>query len=62
MRQMGIRREVFKDWLKDEKLYLEALTKEPIQETLEIEYYQRLESLNKARYVDFHVCIYLLRL
>lgn len=51
MIQMGIEKGVFEGWLKEEKLYLQALTKEPMQETLEIEYYRRLETLNKAAYV-----------
>ncbi|KAJ7364508.1 hypothetical protein DFH08DRAFT_798842 [Mycena albidolilacea] len=33
---------VFETWLEKEKTYLNSLTKEPVQETLQIEYYQKL--------------------
>ncbi|KAJ7362727.1 hypothetical protein DFH08DRAFT_799747 [Mycena albidolilacea] len=36
---------VFKTWLEKEKAYLDALRKEPEQETLQIEYYQKLVNL-----------------
>lgn len=32
----------FHQWLEDEHTYLSLLVKEPIQETLEMEYYQKL--------------------
>lgn len=32
-------------WLKEEEVYLRGLTKEPLHETLEMEYYGRLVSL-----------------
>ncbi|KAF8144125.1 hypothetical protein K438DRAFT_1783089 [Mycena galopus ATCC 62051] len=36
---------VFEMWLEKEKVYLESLTKEPVQETLQMEYYQKLVNL-----------------
>lgn len=33
---------VFSDWLREEREYLEGLNQEPVQDTLDIEYYQRL--------------------
>ena len=37
--------EVVKEWLREEETYLRGLTKEPLEETLEMEYYKMLESL-----------------
>ncbi|KAF8143379.1 hypothetical protein K438DRAFT_1993896 [Mycena galopus ATCC 62051] len=43
MKSLGITvREEFATWLEKEKKYLRTLSKEPIQETLEMEYYQKL--------------------
>ncbi|KAF8144514.1 hypothetical protein K438DRAFT_1910939 [Mycena galopus ATCC 62051] len=43
MKSLGVTaREEFATWLGKEKQYLRTLTKEPIQETLEMEYYQKL--------------------
>ena len=36
---------VFEEWRQEEKAYLEGLQKEPITETLEMEYYQKLVNL-----------------
>ncbi|KAG6888720.1 hypothetical protein C0992_007679 [Termitomyces sp. T32_za158] len=36
---MGV--ETFKDWLAEEKAYLQGLSREPLQETLQMEYYQK---------------------
>ncbi|KAF8339461.1 hypothetical protein F5887DRAFT_889178 [Amanita rubescens] len=36
---------VFTDWLEEERQYLEQLKQEPAQDTLEMEYYQRLVAL-----------------
>ncbi|KAF8507900.1 hypothetical protein BU17DRAFT_78031 [Hysterangium stoloniferum] len=36
---------VFEEWREEEKIYLEGLSKEPIMETLEMEYYQKLINL-----------------
>jgi hypothetical protein len=35
----------FESWLQEEKEYLQGLKKEPLAETLHMEYYQRLISL-----------------
>ncbi|KAF8164202.1 hypothetical protein BJ912DRAFT_1026124 [Pholiota molesta] len=35
-------------WLQDEEVYLRGLTKEPLQETLEMEYYSRLVALQSS--------------
>jgi hypothetical protein len=40
--------ETFTQWLLDEKMYLEGLSKEPLQGTLEIKYYHHLESLKQV--------------
>jgi hypothetical protein len=39
-------RSVFETWLEKEKTYLNSLTKEPAQETLQMEYYQKLVNLH----------------
>ncbi|KAG6887899.1 hypothetical protein C0992_010309 [Termitomyces sp. T32_za158] len=41
--------EVFGQWLKEEHEYLQGLSWEPVQETLEIEYYQKLVNLNASK-------------
>jgi hypothetical protein len=46
-------RDVFEDWLEKEKRFLRLLTKEPVQETQEMEYYQKL--------VNFYACEYVYR-
>ncbi|KAF8523540.1 hypothetical protein BU17DRAFT_74962 [Hysterangium stoloniferum] len=38
---------VFEEWREEEKIYLEGLSKEPIVETLEMEYYQKLINVRK---------------
>ncbi|KAF8209227.1 hypothetical protein K438DRAFT_1960954 [Mycena galopus ATCC 62051] len=46
MASMGVAtRLVFKTWLEQEKKYLTGLSKEPVQETLQMEYYQKLVNL-----------------
>ncbi|KAJ7867083.1 hypothetical protein B0H14DRAFT_3084142 [Mycena olivaceomarginata] len=40
-------RDVFDTWLAREKEYLRTLTKEPLEETLEMEYYQKLVNLRE---------------
>ncbi|KAF8147971.1 hypothetical protein K438DRAFT_1779830 [Mycena galopus ATCC 62051] len=46
MASLGVEsRSVFEMWLEKEKVYLESLTKEPVQETLQMEYYQKLVNL-----------------
>ncbi|KAF8212595.1 hypothetical protein K438DRAFT_1475330, partial [Mycena galopus ATCC 62051] len=43
MKSLGVTvRKEFATWLEKEKKYLRTLSKEPIQETLEMEYYQKL--------------------
>ncbi|KAJ7094070.1 hypothetical protein B0H15DRAFT_921826 [Mycena belliarum] len=43
MVQLGVEsREVFETWLEKEKAFLQSLSAEPLQETLEMEYYQKL--------------------
>ncbi|KAF7984573.1 hypothetical protein HWV62_13791 [Athelia sp. TMB] len=39
---------VFEEWRKEERVYLQNLSKEPMQETLQMEYYQRLVNLSAA--------------
>ncbi|THV07308.1 hypothetical protein K435DRAFT_815535 [Dendrothele bispora CBS 962.96] len=52
MRQMGIAStERFKEWLAEEKTYLQGLQKQPEKETVQIEYYQTLVELDKAEKV-----------
>jgi hypothetical protein len=38
--------QVFEEWREEERVYLEGLQKEPITETLEMEYYQKLVNLH----------------
>jgi len=40
--------EVFKDWLKEEREYLQGLKTEPEAETLQMEYYQKLINLHAS--------------
>jgi hypothetical protein len=40
---------VFERWLDDEKAYLVGLTREPEEETLQMEYWQRLVNLAASR-------------
>ncbi|KAJ7735271.1 hypothetical protein DFH07DRAFT_870772 [Mycena maculata] len=49
-------REVFKSWLEQEKTYLRTLSREPLEETLEIEYYQKLVNLQAAEARVLDVC------
>ena len=44
---------IFEQWLVEEKRYLESLAKEPPQETLQMEYCQRLTHLWQCEYVAF---------
>jgi hypothetical protein len=37
---------MFEEWWREERVYLEGLQKEPITETLEMEYYQKLVNLH----------------
>ena len=37
-----------KEWLKEEEVYLRGLSKEPLEETLEMEYYKLLLKLDAS--------------
>ena len=39
---------MMKDWLKEEEEYLRGLSKEPLEETLEMEYYRLLLNLSNS--------------
>ncbi|KAG6894278.1 hypothetical protein C0992_006761, partial [Termitomyces sp. T32_za158] len=50
MKDQGVENfEMFKQWLVEEKAYLEALSCEPVQETLQMEYYQKLVNLEDSQ-------------
>jgi putative SOS response-associated peptidase YedK len=52
MRHLGVgARAEFAGWLAAEKAYLKSLSKEPEQETLQMEYYQKLVNLQDTKYV-----------
>lgn len=52
MRDLSVEsRNVFETWLEKEKVHLAKLSKEPIEETLEMEYYQKLVNLRDTEYV-----------
>jgi hypothetical protein len=58
MRRLGVStRAVFETWLEKEKDFLATLSKEPIQETLEMEYYQKLVNLLDHEYVQNPRCV-----
>ena len=40
---------IFEDWLAEEKTYLEALSREPLQESLAMEYWQKLVNLGASQ-------------
>ncbi|RDB20084.1 hypothetical protein Hypma_012873 [Hypsizygus marmoreus] len=40
---------IFEQWLAEEREYLQGLSKEPLQETLQMEYYQRLVNLDASQ-------------
>lgn len=48
--------EVFKTWREAEREYLDGLSREPLVETLEMEYYQKLNNLRASSYVNFYIC------
>jgi hypothetical protein len=39
---------VFAEWLEEERVYLKGLSKEPVRETQEMEYYQKLVNFNAS--------------
>ncbi|KAG6879498.1 hypothetical protein C0992_002109 [Termitomyces sp. T32_za158] len=41
--------ETFMQWLAEEKVYLEGLSREPLEETLQMEYYQKLVNLEASQ-------------
>jgi cell fate regulator YaaT (PSP1 superfamily) len=57
MRELGVEsRDVFDTWRAREKTHLRTLSKEPKEETLEMEYLQKLINLRDAQYVFlFHL-------
>jgi hypothetical protein len=48
---------VFEDWLAEEKAYLEGLSREPLQESLTMEYWQKLVNLAASEYVIFFLTL-----
>ncbi|KAJ7836943.1 hypothetical protein B0H13DRAFT_2422497 [Mycena leptocephala] len=57
MRDFGIEsRDVFEEWRKKEKAHLDTLSKEPLEETLEMEYWDKLVKLRAA---EDHVTVIL---
>lgn len=40
---------IFQQWLKEEQEYLTNLSREPLEETLQMEYYQKLVNLNASQ-------------
>lgn len=51
MKARGIKGQDFTQWLIDEKEYLVALGKEPAEETLQLDYFQKLLELCRLEYV-----------
>ena len=57
--------QVFEAWLMEEKTYLQQLSDEPLEETLQMEYWEQLVKLTTSRYVlrfrwsktDLQVCL-----
>jgi hypothetical protein len=55
MKDLGITDDrVFETWIQEERTYLQGLKKEPVDETLQMEYYQRLINLWASESV-FHI-------
>jgi hypothetical protein len=62
MKDLGITDDkVFKTWIQEERTYLQGLKKEPVDETLQMEYYQRLINLWASESV-FHIDVSFRRL
>lgn len=52
MHDLGVSNtKVFEDWLEEEKAYLLGLQKEPLEETLQMEYWQKLLNLEGSECV-----------
>ena len=50
MRDQGLSNTtVFQDWLAEERAYLEGLSREPLVETLTMEYWQKLVNLGASQ-------------
>lgn len=50
MRDQGIANtSVFREWLAEEKTYLEDLSREPLHESLAMEYWQKLVNLGASQ-------------
>ena len=50
MRDQGVpNTSVFEDWLAEERTYLEGLSREPLTETLTMEYWQKLVNLEASQ-------------
>ena len=50
----------FDKWLEEEKTYLEGLTREPEEETLQVEYYQRLLALWSSERVFLYSSLFIM--
>jgi hypothetical protein len=48
---------IFTKWLEEECEHLQGLSREPIQEMLEMEYYQHLVELKEYQYVNIISCL-----
>jgi len=54
MEDQGIEgHQIFNQWLHDEQAYLRTLAREPMEETLEMDYYESLTILRENKYVTF---------
>jgi hypothetical protein len=52
MATLGVEnRETMEGWLREEQEHLKKLSKEPLEETLQMEYYQKLVNFRDAEYV-----------
>lgn len=50
MRDQGVSNtSVFQDWLAEERVYLEGLSREPLTESLTMEYWQKLVNLGASQ-------------
>jgi hypothetical protein len=62
MKDLGITDDrVFEMWIQEERMYLQGLKKEPVDETLQMEYYQKLINLWASKSV-FHIDVCFRRL
>jgi ElaB/YqjD/DUF883 family membrane-anchored ribosome-binding protein len=57
MRELGVKSQAeFEQWRAKEKAHLLMLSKELLQESLEMEYLQKLINLQDTEYVHLHPC------